>query len=71
MVMRLKRSLYGVKDAARIWLELLKSQFAEPGLTQLNGAPCVFQNDRATVICDVDDLLIFSPHMAVIENLKK
>lgn len=70
-MMRLKHSLYSLKDAARILHNLLKSHFAEAVLTQLNCDPSVFQNDCATVICYVNDLLIFSPQMAVIGTLKK
>lgn len=70
-VMRLKRSFCGLKDATRIWHELLTEQFAESSLTQLESAPCVFQNATTILICYVDDLLMFSENMADIERLKQ
>lgn len=69
-VMRLKRSLYGLKDAAHIWYELLKSQFAEAVLVKLKSAPCVFKFEKTILICYVDDLLVSFRNMSDILKLK-
>lgn len=42
-VMRLRHTLYGLKDGARIWYKFLKSKIAEAGLVQLKSAPYVFK----------------------------
>lgn len=57
--MKLKRSLYGLWDAARIWYDLLTKRFNAAGLAQLHTVPRIFRAADTLVICYVDDLLVF------------
>lgn len=61
-VMRLRRTLGGLKDAACICYDLLNSQFDEAGLIQLPSALCVFKFKSTIHTCYVDDLLVFPKH---------
>ena len=41
-VLLLLRSIYGLKQAARIWYKLLSAAFAEIGVTPTKADPCLF-----------------------------
>lgn len=58
--MKLERSLYGLKDATKIWFKLMSKKFKEAGLREVESAPCVFKDDRVIVVCFADDLLVFA-----------
>lgn len=58
-VMILIRSLYGLKDAGRIWIELAACKLEEPGLKELERALCMFRKKNVLVACYVYDLLVF------------
>jgi hypothetical protein len=63
---KLEKSLYGIKQAARAWFHYL-----EPGLIKLGFKaspvdPCLFYRDDCIVALYVDDCLLFSPSQSVI-----
>lgn len=68
--MRLKRSPYGSRDAARIWHDLLADQFYRTGLQKLKSAPCVLRTSNKYKICCVEDLLVFAETLNDIEEMK-
>ena len=63
-VLRLIRSLYGLRSAPKIWNETLKKAFFEFGLQQSDYDPCLFYiiNDKLylLVVIIVDDILVVS-----------
>lgn len=66
--MKLDRSLYRLRDAAKIWHDLLTAQFREAILTVLRRAPYVYENEDKLVICYVNDLLMIIRKYRTIEE---
>lgn len=63
MVCRLRRSLYGLKQAAAAWFKTIRSVFVEIGFDQCRADPCIFVRTRdgqdpVFIVLYVDDLLI-------------
>lgn len=58
-IFKLRRYLYGLKKAAKIWYETVSLHINLYGLKEMDSAPCVFHIKGLVVICYVDDLLIF------------
>ena len=61
-VLKLKRSLYGLKQAGRCWSQLLNEKMLELGMRPSTADPCLFLNDEdgelMTVNVHVDDCMI-------------
>lgn len=57
---RLRRGLYGLRDAAETWNKLLFQILELCGLKEMDTAPCVFIGKKAIVFCCVGDLLLFA-----------
>ena len=70
-VCRLKRSLYGLKQAPRIWYETLAAFLETLGFHRITADEGVFARERYIVAMYVDDLLIFGPDQAGINDLKR
>lgn len=78
-VWRLRKSLYGLKQAARAWNQLLKSSLSSCGFIQSDADECLFVKRTATSIsiiaCHVDDFIHASSSLELIretaEQLKK
>ncbi|KAJ0392282.1 hypothetical protein P43SY_006190 [Pythium insidiosum] len=67
MVCKLRRSLYGLKQAANVWFKTIRAAFKRMGFEQCRADPCLFvhhnddANDGASpvyVVLYVDDLLV-------------
>lgn len=56
----LRKSLYGLKEAPRIWYDLLSNDLQSIGLKPMTSAPCVFRANGIMVLCYVDDLLVMA-----------
>lgn len=69
-VMLLQRSLYGLRDATRIWNDLLTKHFEKAGMKILKSTPCVFHAKGIITVCYVDNLLVFAKEDSAIERLK-
>ena len=65
-VLRLNRSLYGLKQASRIWYLLLCKTIIEYGFEPLISDECIFisPNRRMIILVYVDDVLIISSDQA-------
>lgn len=59
VVKKLQRSLYGLKDASRIWFKLINSSSKAAGTKEMKNAPCVVQGNSVIAVCYFDDLLVF------------
>ena len=70
-VYRLKRAIYGLKQAGRSWSTILAEFLTMQGLKQCTSEPCVFYATDIIVIVYVDDVIISSLHRETGENLIK
>lgn len=66
---RLAKTLYGVKQAARQWYLHLKQGLLNLGFTASAIDPCLFIRDNCLILLYVDDCLIFSQTTDVIDDL--
>jgi hypothetical protein len=70
-VYRLKKAIYGLKQAGRSWSTILTEFLLIQGLKQCTSEPCVFHATDILVIVYVDDVIISSLHKETGENLIK
>lgn len=74
-VCRLRKSLYGLKQASRVWNEKLDKALKRFGLTQSNVDSCLYyhiEGDRIFIVAIyVDDLLILHNDLKRRDNFKK
>jgi hypothetical protein len=59
-VLKLNRSVYGIRQAPRNFFQYLVKHMEEEGLKQLDNDPCLFVGKTVTAIVYVDDILLFS-----------
>lgn len=59
MVLKLKRSLYGMKDSPKNWQRHLVKTILEFGLHKTPVSPCLFAGDKIVVLFYVDDILFY------------
>lgn len=75
VVLRLRRSLYGLHQAPKVWETLLSQTMDKLGFTRFKSDPCVYGKDirteHAIVIgVFVDDVVVASPLLSVIDQFK-
>src|SRR5438046_5492640 len=72
LICRLRRSLYGLKQASRVWNQRIRLFLKSIGFDQTYSDPCVYINKKTDIIIAmwVDDLIIFGKDMASINDLK-
>ena len=58
-VLRLKQTLYGLKQSPRYFFEYLSERLIKLGLSPSKNNPCLFMNDKLIVIIYVDNILIY------------
>ena len=68
-VLKLKRNLYGLKQAAFHWNELLTAGLIQVGFTQSESDPCLFLKSDIICVIYVDDTIFFAPKTATIESI--
>ena len=67
--LRLKKNLYGTKQAAANWFEMLRDNLIDLGFTQSTIDPCLFLRCDCILISYVDDCLVFSKDQKTIDEL--
>ena len=67
-VLKLKKNLYGLKDAGRTWWQHLSEGLIEMGFTQCQTDQCVFLKDDVIILIYVDDCCIISKNEKVITD---
>jgi hypothetical protein len=67
-VLRLRRSLYGLRQAPRHFFHYLTDRLLQHGLQQSIHDPCLFFTSSLIVIVYVDDLLIFAKSDTLINS---
>lgn len=70
-VTKLKKSLYRLRDAARVGNGLLFRIITDLGLEELKTAPFVFVKEALVIICYVDDLIQFTRKESEIDDVKR
>lgn len=71
-VLRVLKSLYGLKQAARDWYNCLCSALRKLGFESIPSDPCIFVNHKGIVIGTwVDDLVIAGPNILDIKDFKE
>jgi hypothetical protein len=69
-VLKLKKSLYGLKQSPRNFFHYLKSKLEAIGFEQaLDVNPCLFISDKVICLVYVDDTLLFAHDMKDINNM--
>ena len=67
--LRLRKNLYGLRQAAMNWFEHLKTGLIKRGFRQSTIDPCLFTKDDMILLVYVDDTLIFAKDQKVIQVL--
>ena len=74
LALKLKKSLYGLRQAPLKWFEKLRGSLLERGFKQSAQDPCLFLSDKVVAVVWVDDVLWFARDEAdidkVIDSLK-
>lgn len=69
-VFKLIQSLYGLKEEAKVWYQIIITKFGQLNFNELDRALSVFQSTNMRVVCFVDDLSIFAADDTAIEKFK-
>lgn len=67
--LKLRKSIYGLSVAPRLWFQHLWKALKELGLSQSAHDPCLLYRKDLIVICYVDDLGLQAPNERVIDQL--
>jgi hypothetical protein len=67
--MKLKRNLYGCKQAAHNWFKHLTKELLRQGFKQSKTDMCLFLQKDCILVVYVDDCLLFAKDSTVIDNL--
>ena len=72
-MLKLDKNLYGLKNTAHNWFEMLSAglQDSKIGFKQSEIDPCVFFKKDAIILTWVDDCIIFSKSLETIEQIVK
>jgi hypothetical protein len=70
-VLRLKQTLYGLKQSPQYFFHYLTERLVKQGLTASNLDPCLFMSKTLIVKIYVDDILIYGRSTDEIDNLIK
>jgi Reverse transcriptase (RNA-dependent DNA polymerase) len=69
-ILKLKRSLYGLRQAPLNWFNYFKGNLEKVGLEQLSDVdPCLFVSDKVICLTYVDDTLLWSPKPEYIDEV--
>lgn len=72
-IIRLKKGIYRLKQAAALWYDHVQSFLAEQGLFPTTADVCLYTNKRKDmfVLLHVDDFQVMGPNLGKIENLMR
>ena len=68
-VMKLNKSIYGLKQASSNWFDHLTKGLKQRDFFPSEMDPCVYYKDNCIVLVYVDDCIIFSKDKSVIDDL--
>ena len=67
-LLKLKKSLYGLKQASANWHQLLKTALTNRSFVESLSDPCVFIGDKMIVLTYVDDCILISKEIFTLNN---
>ena len=67
--LKLKKSLYGQAEAARLWYEKLRDGLLERGFVMRKVDPCLFMSKTVICVIYVDDCLFWARSQSDIDNV--
>ena len=68
-VLRLNKSLYGLKQAGHNWFEKLRKGLLDRGFIQSQVDKCVFFRDECIIVTYVDDCIIIGKTMSQVDSI--
>ena len=71
VVLRLKKSLYGQAEAARLWYKKLRNGLLERGFVMSKVDPCMFMSKTVICVVYVDDCIFWARSQYEIDNVMK
>ena len=76
LVCKLKKALYGLRQAPRAWFLTLKSKLEAMGLVACESDPCLYvrrheDGSITAVAAWVDDMLIAAPNLSCVDDVKQ
>ena len=69
MILKLRKSLYGLRQAPKTFFDMLREGLLERGFTQSSIDPCLFMKNDMICVVYVDDTIIAGPDPNEIEKL--
>ncbi len=70
MVCKLNRVLYGLKQASKVWYDIIREFLIRHGFKRVESDDAVYTNNGVIIAMYVDDLLFFGPDMAGIAKIQ-
>ena len=70
-IMKLKKSLYGLKQSARSWYNTMASWLENKGFQISEADPCLFINNGTILFVWVDDIIVIGPKKEELLNMLK
>lgn len=70
-VLKLKKALYGLKEAPRCWNEKLSKFLTQNGLKRSQSDFCLYTGQDVYILIFVDDILIIGNGQNIIQKLKE
>ena len=67
-ILKLNKSLYGLKQASANWYKMISKGLTDMGFKSSEVDPCVFISDKAFVLVYVDDYIVISRESGFIDN---
>lgn len=68
-VLRIKKNMYGLKQAGNNWFDALKTSLLKHGFTQSSYDPCLFICGNCILVVYVDDCLLFAKSDSILDDL--
>jgi len=67
----LQKALYGLKQALRLWFQEIDGTLKQMGFIQSLADSNLYTSDKVILILYIDDILIASPDIGLVESTKK
>lgn len=70
-VMKLKRSSYGLRDAAKVCKKSLFRKVTELGLKDSKTCPCVSVKEELAILCFLEELILFARRKSGVDDVRR
>jgi Reverse transcriptase (RNA-dependent DNA polymerase) len=67
--LKLKKNIYGQKQAGRVWLKHLESGLPDIGFEPSKVLDCLYYRGSTVLLVYVDDMIVFDPSDAAIDQV--